>query len=74
MIDENPFTGCENCGAEDDDRAMCFRGERWCSDSCRKAIAKLDKNRPAIEPRTMTAEEVIAAFDLEYPQKENHAT
>lgn len=29
---------CENCGAPPKERTQIFRGERWCSDDCRKAV------------------------------------
>lgn len=29
---------CDNCGKHDDDKPMAFKGQRWCSDECRKAL------------------------------------
>ena len=32
---ENP---CPVCWKQDPDRPMCFKGEPWCSDQCRKVV------------------------------------
>ena len=34
---------CEVCATPDQDKPMCFRGERWCSDNHRKIIQNNDK-------------------------------
>lgn len=30
---------CQNCGRSQEDRPQIFRGEDWCSEGCREAIA-----------------------------------
>lgn len=29
---------CHACGMEDSAKPMCFRGEIWCSDTCKKVL------------------------------------
>lgn len=29
---------CQNCGTPDSEKPMCFRGEPWCCDDCRKVV------------------------------------
>lgn len=34
---------CQACGKEDSAKPMCFRGEDWCSDTCKKYVTgKID--------------------------------
>ena len=40
-VDENPTAidkRCHACGTEDSQKPMCFRGEIWCSDTCKKFL------------------------------------
>lgn len=36
----NSMKDCENCNKPDHEKPMAFRGERWCSEACRKKIEK----------------------------------
>lgn len=37
MFKTNPCE-VEGCGKSDEERPTVFRGERWCSDQCRKVL------------------------------------
>lgn len=35
LVGKNP---CRICGCDDSEKPMCFRGEPYCSDNCRRAL------------------------------------
>ena len=43
---------CEVCGKFDDEKPMCFRGERWCSEVHRKMIVgELPRNTKIVRSK-----------------------